>query len=90
MDHKDLISKALSMGADSATRFDISDIAFDARVVLKCMFGCADYGKEHTCPYQRSPLSMDEYRKIFSEYSWGIIIGCSDKHTSQRISYRIY
>ena len=89
MDYKDCINKALSMGAASATRFDISDIVFDSRVVLKCMFGCGDFGKAHTCPYQRSPLSMDEYRRIFSEYKWGIIIGCPDKPTSQQISYEI-
>jgi len=89
MTHADCINKALEMGAASATRFDISDIVFDSRVVLKCMFGCADYGREHTCPYQRSPLSMDEYRRILSQYSWGIIIGCPDKPTSQKISYEI-
>ena len=83
------IEKALAMGAQSAVRFSISDIVFDPRVVLKCMFGCADFGKAHTCPYQRSPLSMDEYRRILSTYSWGIIIGCADKPTSQRISYEI-
>ena len=89
MDCQACLNKALEMGAAHAVRFDISQIAFDSRVVLKCMFGCADFGKAHTCPYQRSPLSMDEYRRIFSEYSWGIIIGCPDKPTSQRISYEI-
>lgn len=77
------------MGAKNVVRFDISDIVFDSRVVLKCMFGCADFGRSHTCPYQRSPLSMDEYRQVFSRYSWGIIIGCADKPTSQQISYEI-
>jgi len=85
----DYIKKALDMGAQNAVRFDISDIVFDPRVVLKCLFGCADFGRSHTCPYQRSPLAMDEYRRILSEYSWGIIIGCSDKPTSQKISYEI-
>jgi len=84
-----LIKKALSMGAKNAVQFSISDIAFDSRVILKCIFGCKDYGMEHTCPYQRSPLTMEEYQRIFERYSGGIIIGCKDKHTSQRISYEI-
>lgn len=85
----DYIEKALSMGAENAVRFSLPDIVFDPRVVLKCIFGCADFGKEHTCPYQRSPLTMDEYKRILSEYTWGIIIGCKDKPTSQRISCEI-
>jgi len=85
----DYIDKALSMGAKNAARFGIDDIVFDSRVILKCMFGCGDYGKLHTCPNQRSPLSMEEYEKIFKKYSWGIIIGCGDKPTSQKISYEI-
>ena len=83
------IKKALSMGAKNAVEFKISDIKFDSRVILKCMFGCSDYGKLHTCPYQRSPLSLEEYRVIFEKYKNGIIIGCEDKFTSQAISYEI-
>ena len=85
----DYIEKALSMGAENVVRFSLSDIVFDPRVVLKCMFGCGDFGKAHTCPYQRSPLTMDEYKRILSVYTWGIIIGCKDKQTSQQISYEI-
>ena len=83
------IDMALKMGAASATKFQISDICFDSRVALKCIFGCKTYGRNHTCPYQRSPLSMNEYKEIFERYTWGIIIGCKDAHTSQRISYEI-
>jgi predicted metal-binding protein len=85
----DYVQKALGMGAESAVRFSIKDITFDSRVVLKCIFGCGDYGILHTCPYQKSPLSMNEYREIFQNYKWGIIIGCRDKPTSQEISYEI-
>lgn len=85
----DYIEKALEMGAENAVRFSIEDIVFDSRVVLKCIFGCADYGKLHTCPYQKSPLSMDEYRNILEKYKWGVIIGCGDKHISQKISFEI-
>ena len=83
------IDMALKMGAAAAVRFDIADIAFDPRVILKCLFGCGSYGKEHTCPFQRSPLTMDEYREIFQKYKWGIIVGTNDKLLSQNISYEI-
>jgi len=80
---------ALEMGAKNAVEFKIDDIVFDPRVVLKCIFGCSDYGRSHTCPNQRSPLTMKEYEEIFRRYSWGIIIGCNDKPLSQKISYEI-
>ena len=85
----DYVQKALDLGAANAVRFSIEDIAFDSRVVLKCIFGCGDYGKLHSCPYQRSPLNMNEYKEIFKTYKWGIIIGCKDKLSSQEISFAI-
>ena len=85
----DYVEKALSMGAKHAVKFSIEDIVFDSRVILKCIFGCGDYGKLSTCPYQRSPLAMEEYQRIFEKYSWGVIIGCPDKKSSQDISYEI-
>ncbi|MCL2545794.1 MAG: DUF2284 domain-containing protein [Oscillospiraceae bacterium] len=83
------ITQAFDMGADYAVKFNIDDIVFDPRVVLKCLFGCSTYGKNHTCPYQKSPLSMDEYRELFQRYNWGVVIGCRDKHLSQKISFEI-
>ena len=83
------INQAREMGAKNVVSFTISDIVFDPRVILKCMFGCSDYGLLHSCPYQRSPLSMDEYKKVFEHYSIGIIIGCDEKAISQHISYEI-
>ena len=85
----DYVKTALELGAENAARFGMEDIVFDARVILKCLFGCEDYGKIHTCPYQKSPLGMDAYKAIFMRYKWGIIIGCGDKHICQRISYEI-
>ena len=83
------VNIALELGAKNAVKFDIKDIVFDPRVALKCIFGCSDYGRNHTCPYQKSPLTMDEYRKIFEHYKWGIVIGANDKKISQDISYEI-
>lgn len=83
------VAAALEMGAKNAVEFTISDIVFDPRVVIKCIFGCGDFGRLHTCPYQKSPLSMDEYQRVFEKYSRGIIIGCDNKNDSQKISYEI-
>ena len=89
MDFEKYILMAKEMGAKNAVAFDISDIAFDPRVVLKCIFGCSSYGKTHTCPNQRSPLTMAQYEEVFSRYQGGIVIGCNDKKASQHISYEI-
>ena len=32
---------------------------------------------------------MDEYKGILQKYTWGVIIGCGDKHSSQNISFEI-
>ena len=85
----DYLQKALDMGAENAVSFSIENIVFDSRVVLKCIFGCKDYGEQWTCPYQRSPLNMNEYKEILQNYRRGIIIGCKDKKSSQEISYEI-
>ena len=83
---QELVSQAMEMGAVSCVPFDISQICFDSRVLLKCMFGCSDWGKGLTCPSRDHSPSMAEYKEMFSRYQWGIIIGGHDKHTTQRIS----
>jgi predicted metal-binding protein len=83
------INKALELGAVNATAFGIQDIAFDPRTIIKCMFGCDDWGKGHTCPSRPGSLKPWEYKKIFEEYSWGIIIHANDKKTTQEVSYAI-
>lgn len=83
------LNMARELGASYVAEFKIADIAFDPRVVIKCIFGCGDYGKLHTCPYQKSPLTMEEYQRIFERYSHGVIIGCGEKAASQRISFAV-
>jgi len=83
------IDLAKQLGAKNAVKFAIDDIVFDPRVILKCIFGCGDYGRNHTCPNQKSPLTMKEYEEVFRHYQWGVIIGCADKATSQKISFEI-
>ena len=83
------ITLGLSLGAVNVVPFKISDIMFDERTALKCAFGCTDWGKSHTCPYMRSPLSVWEYRKIFERFSRGLIIHGKTKQFSQRASLAI-
>lgn len=90
MNNKDFyVTRALELGADHAVLFTIEDIAFDSRTLLKCMFGCADWGKGPTCPSRPGSLKPWEYRRILEEYKWGIIIHATDKKRSQQISFSI-
>ena len=83
------IDMALSMGADHIVRFTTDQICFDSRTILKCMFGCSDYGYGHTCPSKPGSLKPWEYRKIFEEYKSGLIIHSTDKKISQQASLEI-
>lgn len=80
---------ALEMGAASATPFNISQICFDSRTLLKCMFGCNDWGKGLTCPSRPGSPTMEQYREMLSRYSWGIIIGGPNKHITQKVSFHL-
>ena len=68
------VDRALQLGADHAVLFTLKDIVFDSRTILKCMFGCADWGKGHTCPSRPGSLKPWEYQKVFSAYKWGVIV----------------
>ena len=89
MDAKYFINKALESGADHAVMFKTEDIEFDPRTILKCMFGCNDWGLGHTCPSRPGSLSPWDYEKVFKRYSWGIIIHSTDKKISQEVSFSI-
>lgn len=83
------VKRALELGADHAVSFTIEDIVFDCRTLLKCMFGCADWGKGPTCPSRPGSLKPWEYRRVLEEYKWGIIIHSTDKKSAQQISFSI-
>jgi predicted metal-binding protein len=85
----EFINHALELGAEDAVAFGIDDIAFDPRTLLKCMFGCGDWGKNHTCPSRPGfPLPWD-FERILRSYSWGVIIHSKDKRDSQKISFEL-
>ncbi len=81
-----LIHEGLKLGAKDVVGFEIDDIVFDQRTLLKCMFGCEDWGKGHTCPSRPGSPSLDRYQRIFKEYEWGVIIHAEDKKISQLVS----
>lgn len=83
------VSAAKELGAVHAVEFTRNDIVYDPRTILKCLFGCEDYGKIHTCPNLRSPLSTADYKRLLREYKGGIIIGHGDKNKSQDVSLEI-
>ena len=86
---KEMADRAVELGAVSAKPFEIGDICFDSRTMLKCMFGCADWGKGLTCPSRAGSPSMAEYKEMLSRYQWGVIIHGHDKATTQRVSYQL-
>lgn len=89
MDLQYFTKLALELGADDAVVFKIEDIVFDSRTILKCMFGCEDWGKGHTCPSRPGALKPWEYRKILERYSAGIIVHSTSKKVSQDVSFAV-
>lgn len=93
MNHADAMEKyislAMELGAVDAAPFSIEQIVFDSRTLLKCMYGCADWGRNHTCPSRPGNPSMAEYREMLSRYRCGVIIHAHDKASSQKISFEI-
>lgn len=83
------IELALKLGADHAVKFSVDQIVFDSRTLLKCMFGCSDWGFGLTCPSRPGSLKPWEYEKILRNYKWGIIIHSTDKKVSQDVSFEI-
>jgi predicted metal-binding protein len=88
-DAKNFTDMAIKSGAEHSVVFKIEDIVFDPRSILKCMFGCREWGKGHTCPSRPGSLRPWEYQKIFERYNWGILIHAASQKVSQEISFAI-
>lgn len=68
---------ALELGAADAKIIPASKVVVEDRVVLKCRFGCKDYGKTLACPpYTPTP---SEFRKIVSEYNYAMFMKFKSK-----------
>jgi predicted metal-binding protein len=68
---------ALRLGASEAKVIPANEIIVENRVVLKCRVGCKHYGKTLMCP-PHSP-SVDEFRKVLSEYSYALVLKYKSK-----------
>jgi len=80
---------ALSLGAADAVPFTPDEIVFEPRTILKCMFGCSDWGRGPTCPSRPGSLMPWEYETLLRRYQWGVIIHSSDKKIAQEASFAI-
>jgi len=89
MDAEQFTDLAMSLGADHAVAFGSDDLVFDSRTILKCMYGCADWGRGHTCPSRPGSLMPWEYEKILRRYAWGVIVHSTDKGISQEASFQV-
>jgi predicted metal-binding protein len=89
VDAQDYVRLALELGATDAVRFGIDDIVFEPRTILKCMFGCGDWGLGPTCPSRPGSLMPWEYEPLLRRYSWGVMVHTNDKKTGQDVSFEL-
>jgi len=83
------IELAKSFGAENVIAVTPNDIVFDDRVILKCMFGCRDWGKGCTCPSRAGALTPGEYEKMLRKYKTVLIVHSPDKKIAQRASFEV-
>ena len=83
------IELALSMGAEHAVIIKPDDIVFDGRTVLKCMFGCLDWGKGCTCPSRPGFFKPWEFEPLLRKYKSVLIIHSRDKKTAQKAAFAV-
>ena len=89
MTPENISARALELGADDALIFRMDQIVFDPRTLLKCMYGCEDWGKGHTCPSAPGSLKPWEYERILQGYKWGCIVHSTSKKVSQDVSFAL-
>jgi len=83
------INMACELGADNAVAVTPEDIVFDGRTILKCMFGCKDWGKGCTCPSREGFLPLDEMERLLRKYKSVLIVHSRNKKTAQKASLAI-
>ena len=80
-----LVNLAKELGANDATPFDISNIAFDARTILKCLYGCT--GGLAYCPTTATEASNTLlFQQLMQKYKWGVLVRTEDLATGQDIT----
>ena len=83
------INLALSLGAEHAVLVTPEDIVFDGRTLLKCMFGCSDWGKGCTCPSRQGTLKPWEFEPLLRKYNYVLIIHSPIKKTAQEAAFAV-
>ena len=83
------INLAMANGALDAAAVSPDDIVFDGRTLLKCMFGCADWGKGCTCPSREGFLKPWEFEPLLRKYKTVLIIHAHDKKAAQNASHAV-
>ena len=83
------IDLALSLGANHAVAVTPDDIVFDGRTLLKCMFGCGDWGRGCTCPSRAGALKPWELEPLLRKYKQVLIIHSRDKKTAQEAAFAV-
>ena len=83
------VKLALASGAEHALLATPADVIFDGRTLLKCMFGCADWGKGCTCPSRDGFLKPWEFERLLLKYKYVLIIHSHDKKIAQRASFEV-
>ena len=83
------IDLALEHGANHAVLVTPDDIVFDGRALLKCMFGCSDWGKGPTCPSREGFLRPWEFETLLRKYKAVLIVHAHDKKKAQAASFAV-
>jgi len=83
------IKMALDLGADHAIAVTPDDIVFDGRTLLKCMFGCGDWGHGCTCPSRVGALKPWEYEPLLRKYKTVLLIHSHQKKIAQAASFAV-
>jgi len=83
------VSIAYEHGADSVVETIPDKIVFDARTLLKCMYGCKDWGKGCTCPSRPGFPPLKDLKKMLKKYKKVLIIHAHDKKAAQNASLAV-
>ena len=80
---------ARSAGADNVLAVTPDEIVFDPRTIIKCMFGCGDWGMGCTCPSRNGFLKLSEWETLLKMYNTVIIIHSTIKTIAQTASFSV-
>ena len=79
--YKSLVEKASELGIKSYF-LDAKTIPIENRTILKCAYGCKNYGTRPSCPPYVT--SIDDFRKVIAEYKSALLL--LDEHDTPKVS----